>query len=195
MSEESKGQLSQIMSAEAKIGMNEVVSVQLAKYETGLYDKKDILSAKIAELQKDLEMHNSVALKGVNFKKYVGIKVPALDLISKLKGEPTLSWEEGEIHQSVGLYNTDTNRRNSGLDCFGSKSVSVEINKQHIDARKKMLSDLEETSDALKTTVSAISNMPRKERQVKARISEIRLKEQGIDLGSDEQLAQLVKID
>jgi hypothetical protein len=190
---ESKGQLSQIMSAEAKIGMNEVVSVQLAKYETGLYDKKDALSQTINDLQKDLEMHNKVALKGANFKKYVGVKIPALGLISKLKGDPTLSWEEGEIHQTVGLYHTDSTKRD---DTTGfSKKFSIDIAIQHVGARNKMLLAIENTSNDLKTTISAISNMSRKERQVKARISEIRLKEAGIDLAADEQLAQLVKID
>lgn len=193
MSEESKGQLSQIMSAEAKIGMNEVVSVQLAKYETGLYDRKEELSKRIGDLQKDLEMHNKVALKGADFKKYVGIKAPLLGLISRLKGDPTLSWEEGEIHQNVGLYHTDTTKRD---DTTGfSKSFSLPINKVHIEAREKMLADIEQTQDDLKTIVSAISNMSRKERQVKARISEIRLKEAGINLAEDEELAQLIKID
>jgi hypothetical protein len=191
--ESSKGQLSQIMSAEAKIGMNEVVSVQLAKYETGLYDKKDALSLKISELQKDLEMHNAVAIKGADFKKYTDITIAKLGLVSKLKGEPTLSWEEGEINQCIGLYHTDAKR---GNDSTGfSKTFSIDITKQHIATRTKMLADIEETSDTLKTTVSAISNMSRKERQVKARISEIRLQEAGIDLGSDEQLAQLVHIE
>ena len=193
MSEESRGQLSQIMSAEAKIGMNEVVSVQLAKYETGLYDRKEELSKRISDLQKDLEMHNKVALKDANFTKYEALTITKLGLITKLKGEPTLSWEKGEIHQNVGLYHTDTTKRDNTTGF--SKSFSLPINTVHIEARGKMLADIEQTQNDLKTIISAISNMSRKERQVKARISEIRLKEAGINLAEDEELAQLIKID
>jgi len=189
---ESKGQLSQIMTAEAKIGMTEVVSVQLAKYETSLYDRKDELSKNIGLLQKDLEMHNAVALKGADFKKWDGIPFAKMGLITRLKNAPTLSWEAGKIRQEIGLYHTDQGTNNStGF----SKSFSVPIAKQNIVARNKMLKDIEEATDALKTVVSAISNMSRKERQVKARISEIRLQEAGIDLNADAELAKLTKID
>ncbi len=193
MTEEIVGKgLSQIMVAEAKIGMTEVVSVQLAKYETGLYDRKDELSKQIGLLQKDLEMHNAVALKGADFSKYDGVPCAKLGLVSKLKGAPTLSWEDSVIRQGIGLYHTDQGtNNNTGF----SKSFSIPISKQNITARNKMLADIEEATDALKTVVSAISNMSRKERQVKARISEIRLKEQGIDLNADAELAKLTKID
>ena len=184
--------LSAIMPAEAKIGMNEVVSVQIAKYETGLYDRKEELSKTITDIQKDLEMHNAVALQGVDFSKYDGVTMAKLGLITKLKDNPTLSWEDGEIHQVVKMEHTDKGHRTS---TDFRKSFSIPINKQHIAAREKMLATLQETTEALKGVIAGISNMSRKERQVKARISEIRLKEQGIDLAADPELAALVKID
>ena len=50
------------MSANVNVGMNEVVSVFVAKYEDGLFAKKDALSGDIRALKAELaQIDNSVA--------------------------------------------------------------------------------------------------------------------------------------
>lgn len=196
---EEQRNLSSVIRANAQIAMPEVVSVFISKHETELYDLKAELQKKIGDLKKDIEMHTATTSKSVSFKKYAGLKMLKLNLISYLKGDPSISWADEQVSQTVGLYNTkddnseaaDSRDRHTGFE----KSYSQPILASHIKAHTKMTDELAETSTRLASIVGQIGDMSRVERQVKARISEMRLEEQGLSgFLKDPEMQKLIAI-
>lgn len=183
-------ELSTIMQAEAKIALPEIVSIFVAKHETALYERKAALQATIAANNKDLEILHTVALKSANFDKYDDVAIPKLDLVSYLKNGPTLNWDNKSISQIVGLNCTD--KTSTGF----SRTYSIAILKVHLESYKDINKMIADDSNELKNIALQISDMSRKERQIKARISEVRLEEQGLtDFLNDKAILQLIKID
>lgn len=181
---EEKRNLSAIVQAEAKIAMPEVVAVFISKHETELYDLKSELQLKIGDLKKDLEMHTATVAKSISFKKYAGLKMLKLSLISYLSGDSTVNWPDETVSQKVGLYNmneansgeADSRDRHTGFEKTYTQAISAKDLKSHA----KMNQELQDTSARLQSIVGQIGDMSRVERQVKARISEMRLEEQGL---------------
>jgi hypothetical protein len=190
--------LSSIISAEAKIAMPEVISIFISDYETKLYDRKTELQQKIHDLKKDLEIHVNTVAKSGSFKKYIGVKVPKLGLISRSGGEANVSWENGTISMKICFDDVDETgkmdaKRNSGNNF--SKSFTVDITDFAMRTFKNLKKKIDEESANLSRTVGLIGDMSRKERQVKARISELRLKEQGLEgFLADKEMQKLISI-
>lgn len=196
---EEQRNLSSVIRANAQIAMPEVVSVFISKHETELYDLKAELQKKIGDLKKDIEMHTASVAKSITFKKYCGIKVLKLGLISYLVGEPNVKWVDEKVTQRIGLYNmsednkgaADSRDRETGFE----KSYSQPILAGHLKAHTKMTDELAETSNRLASIVGQIGDMSRVERQVKARISEMRLEEQGLSgFLKDPEMQKLIAI-
>lgn len=194
--------LSSIIKAEAKIAMPEVVDIFLSKYETKLYDKKDMLQKALAQIEKDQEMHTAVVLKSAKHKHLVGLKMPKLNLVSYLIKDPSLNWDSKQITINIGLHNvqpTDTKDEDWGYgakDTGFDKAYQQDISENQINAHEKMKAQKAQLREDLQITVSKIGDMSRKERQVKAQISELRLEEQGLqDFVNNADLLQLIKID
>ena len=191
------GKLSDIVRADAKIAMPEVVSVFISKYENELYDRKAALSESVAQHNKDLGVHEALVIEAADFSKYDGIKVPALNVISVLKDEITVDWDDEEIDATVTFHNIDKDLvlRRDHQTGFSKKFTSP-ISKQHLKTREKILKDITDETSQLTVILSKIGDMSRKERQVKARISEMRLEEQGLEgFLQDSEMLKLIKID
>ena len=177
-----EGKLSSIIKAEAKIALPEVVSVFISKYESELYDRKANLSETIAQHTKDLATHEKTVISAADFSKYDGIKVPLLKIISAIDDELSLDWEEETVSQRITFHNTDEDvtARHGRSTGFG-KNFTSKISKQHIKLRDAILHDREQAQSQLTVILAKIGDMSRKERQVKARIREMRLEEQGLE--------------
>lgn len=189
------GNLSDIIKAEAKIALPEVVSVFISKYESELYDRKATLQENIAQHTKDLATHEKTVISAADFSKYEGIKVPMLKLVSELKNEINLSWDEETVSAVVTFRNTDEESRYDRQTGF-SKSFSSAISKAHIKLREAILKESAILTSQLSVILAKIGDMSRKERQVKARISEMRLEEQGLtEFLQDKEMLMLIKID
>ncbi len=189
------GNLSDIIKAEAKIALPEVVSVFISKYESELYDRKATLQENIAQHTKDLATLEKVVIGAADFSKYNGVKVPELKIVSELKDEINLSWDEETVSTVVTFRNTDEENRYDRQTGF-SKRFSSTINKTHLKTRIAFLKESATLTSQLSVILAKIGDMSRKERQVKARISEMRLEEQGLtEFLNDKEMLLLIKID
>jgi len=193
-----KTKLSSIIKAEARMAMPELVSIFISKYETELYDRKNNLQETISKLHKALEILDKKVTETADFSKYENVCVKRFDLVSFLNDDALIDWEKGTVHQSVGFHHLDINgvidksRRTSNFH----KSFSEDILIKDKNLHEKLSTEIEDTEAKLSTIAAKIGDMSRKERQVKARISELRLKEQGLtSLLDDQNMLQLIKID
>lgn len=185
-------ELSNIIKTDAKIALPEIVSIFVAKHETQLYDQKDALQESISTSQKDLTMHEAVVLGTADFKKYDNITIPILELVSVLKGDASVNWETGLINQTVTFHNVGKGReKHTGF----AKSFSMDIGKGYVKTRDSIRKSIQNDTDDLKSILAQISDMSRKERQIKARISEIRLEESGLtDFLKDKEILKLIQL-
>ena len=189
------GKLSDIMKAEANIAMPEVVSIFLSKHETDLYNQKTTLQGEITDLKKDLEMHEAKVAKAANFKQYVDIKIPKLNLITALEGSPMVDWANETVGHTVNFHNTDEKDNPWNKATGFNKVFTKPISQKHLEDYRNMVTLLSTTEGELSRTISKIGDMPRKERQIKARISELRLQEQGLEhFIEDAEMQKLISI-
>ena len=179
------GRLSDIVSANAKIAMPEVVSIFISKYETDLYNKKSELQKKLTQLKDDLSILESSAASKADFSKYEGHKLAVFDLVTFIpEGQVSCNWEEGMFEATVEMRNVPKgkkaqDKKPSSVSRFGVR-VSHKMPATLLKDRSSIHEDIAEAQSALQNIISAISDMSRKERQIKARISEIRLEEEGL---------------
>ena len=178
------GRLSDIVSANAKIAMPEVVSIFISKYETDLYDKKSELQKKLAKLKDDLSILENTAASKADFSKYEGHKLAVFDLVTFIPEEQvSCNWEEGMFEATVEMRNIPKGKKAqdkpSKISRFGVR-VSHKMPAALLKERSAIHEDIAEAQAALQNIIGAISDMSRKERQIKARISEIRLEEEGL---------------
>ena len=195
-----KGKLSSIMSANAQLALPEIVSVFINKHETELYDAKEEAQKKVAQTHSDLELVEGAAKQDGNFDKFIGIKNAKLGVISYLKGEINMSWDTEQYSATIGLRNLDdkgeaiTHGGREGSTGF-AKDFYMDIPKKHIEAYKAAQQACANADMQLESILRQIADIPRKERQVKARISELRLEEQGLEeFIADEKMLALIAV-
>jgi len=193
-----KNQLSSIIKAEARMAMPEIVSVFISKYETELYDRKNNLQEIISKLHKDVLILDAKVKKTGDFSKYDNVCIKRLDLVSFLNNDIKVDWEGGTIQRSVGFYHLDTKGvvdKSKGSSNF-RKTFKENISIKDMKLHESLHTEINNAQAKLSTVAAKIGDMSRKERQVKARISELRLKEQGLtSLLDDQSMLQLIKID
>lgn len=184
------------ITADVNVGMNEVVSVFVAKYEDGLFAKKDALSASIRAQKFHLAAIDENLIKSVDAKDYSAV-VLNLGLTFSM-GDVTVCWD--------GNYNTPKNTLVVEIEMFdqSNKRNTVSYTKyHHIDINSALIADRKETKDQLEQlnadlleVMSLIKTVSRKERQIRGRISEMKLAESGLsELINNSEILQLVKID
>jgi len=190
-----EGKLSSIMTASAKIAMPEVVSVFISKYETDLYDAKSDLQKRIAATKKDIELLDGSATQKADFSKYAGEKLAQLKLVTYVSQEITIDWDEGIFTGRIGLQ-TIVKAKEKPVPHSFNYQVHQPVPKALINERKRLREALGDLQGQLQNIIGQISDMSRKERQIKARISELRLKEEGLEgFLQDKQMASMLAID
>lgn len=187
------GKLSDIMPTEARIALPEIVSVFICKYETELYNTKAALSETIIELKKEKELIAATALDSADFSAFIDIKINKLCLISYQASDAVVNWDDKTITATIGLHNLDSkgNELNySGRNTGFEKEFSTKLATSYSKAYAKVNTDLAETNLQLQDAVAKLNDMPRKGRQVTARISEMRLEEQGLSAFLNDEVMQ-----
>jgi len=181
--------LSTIITAEAKIAMPDVVAIFLSKYETELIDQKRSLQTKVLSLKKELEVLDKTAVKTDKFKKHVGLSILKLDITSYISEAPRLNWDTESIIAVIGL------RNKKGYSYKFAKQIETPILPIHFKAYRRINNEIDTNTRLLEETMCHLSDMPRKERQIKARISELRLQEQGLEgFLADSQMQKLIQL-
>ena len=190
-----EGKLSSIMTANAKIAMPEVVSVFISKYETELYDTKASLQKRIAATKKDIELLEASATQKADFSKYGGEKLNQLKLVTYVSQEVTIDWQEGMFTGHVGLQSIVKGKEKPVVHSFSYKIYQA-VPKTLINQRQKLRESLGVLQTEIQNVIGLISDMSRKERQIKARISELRLEEEGLEgFLQDKQMASMLQIE
>jgi hypothetical protein len=185
------------MNADVNVGMNEVVSVFVSKYEDGLFAKKDELSKKIKGLKSSLADLTKWLEGSVNKDQYTTTMFP-LGISSRVTGIEII-WtdtsynykEKNTINVVVGVFD---NSSDSKYPSF-SKTFTTKISKQDIDHHTELENDLESVNGELMEVMSLIKSVSRKERQIRGRISEMKLEQSGFsDLINNPEMVKLIQI-
>ena len=183
------------MTSNVNVGMNEVVSVFVSKYEDSLFAKKDDLSAKVKVVKQEIEQIDRALLKSVDSTQY-DATVPALGLTFKM-GDVRVCWE--------GNYNTPKNVMTIDIEMFDrsndrqhasyTKRIQQAISADVVSKREEAQSQLATLNSELMEVMGLIKSVSRKERQIRGRISEMKLAESGMaELLNNSEMLQLVQI-
>lgn len=185
------------MNADVNVGMNEVVSVFVSKYEDSLFAKKDELSKKIKQLKAELADMTKQLESSVNKDQYI-MTISLLGLSSKVTGVEVI-WnvtsynykEKNTINVSVGLFDNSSDRDYPAF----SKTFTTKLSKQDVDLHTELEADLESVNGELIEVMNLIKSVSRKERQIRGRISEMKLEQSGFsDLINNPEMVKLIQI-
>ena len=175
----------------AAIGINEVVSVYVSKYENGLLAKKDDLSAKVREVKRNLTDLDQEIIDAVDHSQFDSIDVTALDL--KVEIEVTLHWSESwkvkanSTLTSIKFVNKEINTT--------VKSLNEPIADHFIKSHKDLTEQLTTLQGELLEVNNDLKTVSRKEREIRGRLAEIKMGEEGMsELVNNEQLLQLIQV-
>jgi uncharacterized protein YlxW (UPF0749 family) len=175
----------------AAIGINEVVSVYVSKYENGLLAKKDDLSAQVREIKKNISDLDQEIIDSVDTSKFKSVDVSALDL--SVEVEVTLHWSDSwkvkanSTLTSVKFVNKEINTT--------VKSLNEPIEQHFIKSHKDLTEQLQTLQAELLEVNNDLKTVSRKEREIRGRLAEIKMGEEGMaDLVNNEQLLQLIQV-
>jgi ElaB/YqjD/DUF883 family membrane-anchored ribosome-binding protein len=191
MTKETTQQLSTVLTAKASIALPEIVSVFIGKYEDELYIRKDKLSEDIGKLKNELELLSATVANKANFKAYGKLGIAAIKLTAKVRDKTEVQWDAAMVEGTVEFVSPNVNRH--GHYTRFTETVTAPITKPDLSAYTKIQDQLSKLRDELNQVLKNLGDMSRKERQVKARISELRLEEQGLtDFLQDKEILALI---
>lgn len=178
------------MTVNANVGMTEVVSVFVAKYETNLFNKKDQLSAAIKAVEAQMAAQDKFMIDSVDTSAFKG-SLPMLGLTYKVK-EVSLQWDESyrdnfTIVTSVAFM--------EGKDQLWTKAVKTPMSQVDIDGHQRLNAELDRLAGERLEVMNLIKSVGRKERQIRGRIAELKLEQAGMsDLLINPELTGLIQI-
>ncbi len=187
--------LSTIIETKASVGMSDMVDVFLTKYETDLYNKKSELKSIIKSIEAERTAFHKKVNKSFTWTKYKNLGIPELAITATLAEDHSIDWENAIVTMNVKVSVTKSKHNGFGYSSINC-AVTQKISKTDINKDKRLLNDIEVRRNELTEIIMLITDMSRKERQIRGRISEKRLEEAGLTnfLQSDEML-QLIHID
>jgi hypothetical protein len=186
--------LAKLGGVKADIGINEVVSVFVSKYENGLFAKKDVLQADLKKAKKAIEDHDSVVIGTVD-KRHYDAKVEALGLTFHVT-DVSVSWAKNDTDYGVkkGI-NVSVSMRDGNDRHSWSKIVNLPLSKDQVAVHETLTANSKQIESELMEVLTAIKSVSRKERELRGRISEMQLQRAGFaDLINDDGLQQLIAI-
>jgi hypothetical protein len=184
------------LTSNINVGMDEMVSVFVAKHEKALFDKKEALSVAIKNAKKDLVDLDKAIISSVDPMDFnVSIIVPELEFEVKLNNV-VIFWEDrynphkkNHYQVTVHVYERISNTR------IGSHNKILPIEASSITEHDELKSKLDQLNTDLTEVLTQISSISRMERAVRGCISEMKLKESGFEeLLSNPELLQLVEL-
>jgi len=185
----------QQMSSNVNVGLDEVVSVFVSRYETQLFDRKDELSKNIKTVKDELEDLDKRLKKSINTSEYeTSIKV--LNITTHVE-DVTVGWDKKKgdfITVEIEVKDNDKNEDRWSSSSF-TKYKKVKISKSDSTTHTELSDKLEVLKSELAETMVLIKSVSRKERQVRGRISEMKLQESGFaGLLDSPELTKLVEL-
>ena len=194
------------INTDVNVGMDEVVTVFLSRWEDTLYAKKEELSKEIKRVKKEIEDHVKVVLD--QFKLQSGQyehTIPSLSIKSKVTNV-ALFWKEndvgyGEKFKTPNARFTVEIKDNEKSDEYRSSSsftkyFRADISDSDVERHKSLEEEHSELSTELSEILLKIKGIGRKERQVRGKIAEMKLEQGGYsELLENPEMVQLVKLD
>ena len=189
------------LSTNVNVGMDEVVSVFVSKWEKSLFERKKDLSDKIKQVKDDLKIHTTSLENSVDTSKYE-MKIPELGIASTIDSV-NVSWADrdekrskdnkSEIIVRVEIADTaNSDRWRSTLD----KKFITPISKADVKKHNDLEDELSDLNGELIEVMGLIKSVSRKEREIRGAIAERKLQESGLQsLLEDDSMLQLVKLD
>ena len=175
------------------VGLDEVVNVFVSKYEEGLFEKKDVVSNKLKSVKSDID-YLIKKLKEVDVSKYEWMKED-IGLKCVLKGVE-LRWKDGK--GVIGICSVVVEINNDGNDWRVDKigrNIKLDVGKNECEIYFDLMKDEENIKNELFEVMNLIKNVSRKERKIKSKISEMKLKESGYgELLEDREMLKLIEI-
>ncbi len=185
-----KPKLSDIVKTEAAVDMNSIVAFFISKYENSLLESKKVLSSKLTELNNYL---NTDFVKEIETEANLTsfeVKVKVLGLITKAVLQ--LNPYEFENKKKIFIIITNTEDvKNCTFSMRKEKIVSDELHQKYMDTLKEISS----LRTSLQETLDKLSNVSRKERELRGALAEKTLRDAGVgDLFEDETLLNMVSL-
>jgi len=183
------------MTSNINVGMDEVVSVFVAKYESGLFAKKDDLSAKIKAIKQEIEQIDRDLVKSVDSTDY-DVTVPKLGLLFKM-GEVLIHWGETYHHAKntmmieIAMFDKSDDYQRAIFTKMENRPIPADV----VTKRDEAKSQLAVLTGELMEVMGLIKSVSRKERQIRGKISEMKLAESGkAGLLDNPEMLQLIQI-
>jgi hypothetical protein len=188
-----KTELSTVISTDANVDLQDIAAIFLSKYETDLYELKKTLTTEIHGLASEIELLTGTVVQKTDFSRYEKLGIPELELITEISDKPEVKWERQAVVVSVSLISTE---RSASKRPLMNKDVEKPILKPDLKKYAILTKARLSSKARLSECVTKISNMSRKEREIKGRISEQLLREKGLEhFVADAQMLQLISVD
>lgn len=182
------------MSANVNVGMDEVVSVFVSRYETALFEKKDDLSDKIKTIKKEQEDLDNRLINSIDKSQYE-MTIEPLNVKSNVH-EVRVVWSKDTSPTiKIDIVLKDA-AKTGGYHSSLSKAISVKVGKKDISVHDEAVKRLDDLNAELMDVMTKIKAVSRKERQIRGKISEMKLKESGFEgLLENPEMVKLVQLD
>lgn len=197
------------LTTDVNVGMEEVVGVFVSQYEETLYNRKDELQDEIKRLKKELSTLDKALLEQYNQTRanydmtnsVLGIKaeMTGVDLVWSRKEDYDLKGGKGSnsvVKITVTVSDLDKPRERYSSRGSFNKIFLIDIPETDVSKKKSLDDELSERTTDLQEVLQLIKSVSRKERQIKGRISKMKLDQAGYgELLENAELLQLIQLD
>lgn len=174
------------------IGMEEVTNVFIAQYETNLHSEKSRLQTLISGFSKELTALGKTIKAGVDTKGYTSHD-KVLGIIVTVKGV-TVDMDVSPPTAEIEIKVADDDKSHNYSDSF-RKTFDHPIPKSLLTQTRKINTKLDAAREDLTVVLKGIGSISRKEREVRGRISKLKLEASGFaGLLEDPKMLKLIQL-
>lgn len=186
------------LSVEASVGLDEVISVFISRYEDQQIADRQTIQASMIAINKDIKdvvedvtekVRSVVAGYAMNADN--GIVVTTVELAER--DAIQLCWDKGVA--TISLTSKIKSKTVSGYsgEVSGTVKIELPIDGADVDRYKQLMADKAKMTDQLNQVQTNLRDVSRKERQVRGKLAQMKLAEAGMsDLLNDAGLLALV---
>lgn len=184
------------MKTDITIDLTELTAIFVADLEGKLYEQKDKLTNLINETKKELTDLEKAVKEKADFSEFLEGGFPNLGVAAKLTDDPVIDWRNGSVNRNISLY-TEQDKSNRGYrdNSIYRFNKEKEVSFEDKEAYKEIQEAIKKLNEDLRNILLQLGDLPRKERQVRARISKMKLEQSGqMNILKDEELLKLMAI-
>lgn len=185
----------ELLTNNVNVGMNEIVSVFVSQYEDQLFEKKALLSDRVTKLKAQLKGIDRQVTQPIIVDVY-NHSVPGLDVEFKFN-KMEVTWDKNyhndyvsnTIVVSIDLVNCSTGKS------LHTITKVLAVPSAFVTLKDELEKDIEKVSAELLSVMTDIKSVSRKERQIRGKLSEMKLAESGFsELLGNPELLKLIQV-